>query len=105
MAAESSLRVLTLNIWDLPPVAKHVSTRMAAIGKQLARMNLDVVALQEAWISAHRKRIVEDAAAGGPGAGAKVAMRPRQAARRPFGGRVRSAARTRATRAERCSRA
>ena len=60
-----ALRVLSLNIWDLPLVSKHVTTRMNAIGKQLARMNLDVVALQEAWMGAHRRRVVEHAASGG----------------------------------------
>ena len=46
-------------------MSKHVTTRMNAIGKQLARMNLDVVALQEAWMGAHRRRMVEHAASGG----------------------------------------
>ncbi len=61
----SVLRVLTFNIWDLPPIVKDIATRMNAIGQQLATMHLDIVALQEAWNAAARARIAQAAHLGG----------------------------------------
>lgn len=60
-----SLRVLTLNVWDLAPLAKDIAYRMDEIGKQLAVMNLDLVGLQEAWNEEDRARLWRGAQAGG----------------------------------------
>jgi len=56
------LRVATLNVWAMPPpLAQHVGWRMRRIGDELARLDLDVVAFQEAWMSPARRRLVREA--------------------------------------------
>ncbi|MGI9591802.1 MAG: endonuclease/exonuclease/phosphatase family protein, partial [Myxococcota bacterium] len=60
------LRVATLNVWAMPPpLARHVSWRMRRIGDELARLDLDVVAFQEAWMGPARRRLVRKAQAAG----------------------------------------
>jgi len=52
------LRVATLNVWAMPPpLARHVAWRMRRIGDELARLDLDVVAFQEAWMGPARRRL------------------------------------------------
>ncbi|MCB9664971.1 MAG: endonuclease/exonuclease/phosphatase family protein [Alphaproteobacteria bacterium] len=47
------LDVLTLNAWGLPaPIAPHRPARMAAIGRWLDELDVDVVGLQEVWTGA-----------------------------------------------------
>ncbi len=56
------LRVATLNVWAMPPpLGRHVSWRMRRIGEELARLDPDVVAFQEAWMTPARKRLVRKA--------------------------------------------
>lgn len=44
------MRVATLNVWGLPePIAPVVPARMREIGRQLAALDVDVVAFQEVW--------------------------------------------------------
>lgn len=45
-----NLRIATLNVWALPPPIGHrVAERMTLIGKELAALDLDVIAFQEVW--------------------------------------------------------
>jgi endonuclease/exonuclease/phosphatase family metal-dependent hydrolase len=56
------LRVATLNVWAMPPpLAPHISWRMRRIGEELSRLDLDVVAFQEAWMTPARRRLVAEA--------------------------------------------
>jgi endonuclease/exonuclease/phosphatase family metal-dependent hydrolase len=56
------LRVATLNVWAMPPpLARHVAWRMRRIGDELASLDLDVVAFQEAWMGPARRRLVREA--------------------------------------------
>ncbi len=53
------IRVATLNVWALPtPLAPSVGARMQAIGRQLASLDLDVIAFQEVWTADARDRLV-----------------------------------------------
>jgi len=52
------LRILTLNAWALPwPLSDQPGARMEAIGGQLAALDADVVAFQEAWSPSARRRL------------------------------------------------
>ena len=59
------IRVATLNVWALPPLAPSVGPRMRAIGRRLASLDLDAMALQEVWTEGARERLI----AAGPEAG------------------------------------
>jgi endonuclease/exonuclease/phosphatase family metal-dependent hydrolase len=50
-----NIRVATLNVWGLPPLAPRVPERMAAIGNRLASLDLDVIAFQEVWAADARR--------------------------------------------------
>ena len=53
------LRILTLNAWALPwPLAHEPGARMEAIGGRLGSLDADVVAFQEAWSPAARRRLI-----------------------------------------------
>jgi sphingomyelin phosphodiesterase 2 len=44
------IRVATFNVWALPePIGWRVRQRMRAIGAELSRLDLDIVAFQEVW--------------------------------------------------------
>ncbi|XP_077863834.1 uncharacterized protein LOC144348224 [Saccoglossus kowalevskii] len=51
MTKPTELRVLTLNCWGIPylNVSKLRSERIADIGEELAKRDLDIVCLQELW--------------------------------------------------------
>jgi len=55
----TELSVLTYNIKDLALVSAHRKQRMRAIGEFLAAIDLDVVALQEAFIEADRQILID----------------------------------------------
>ena len=60
------IRVLTLNVWALPlGIARHSQYRMAAIGRELAVLEADVVALQEVWTAEARNQIRQAAQSAG----------------------------------------
>ena len=52
------IRVATLNVWALPPLARSVGPRMQAIGRRLAALDLDAVAFQEVWTEGAREQLV-----------------------------------------------
>ena len=53
------IRAATLNAWALPePLAELVPERMRAIGDELARLELDLMAFQEIWTSTARRLTV-----------------------------------------------
>jgi endonuclease/exonuclease/phosphatase family metal-dependent hydrolase len=54
------LRILTLNAWALPwPLSDRPDARMEAIGGQLASLDADIVAFQEAWSPSARRKLTE----------------------------------------------
>ena len=54
-----SLRVATLNVWGLPrPLGIHVAERLERIGEEVARLELDLVALQEVWTRDARETLI-----------------------------------------------
>ncbi|MBN1137055.1 MAG: endonuclease/exonuclease/phosphatase family protein [Anaerolineae bacterium] len=59
------LRILTLNCWGPPFIARDRSARMGAIGSTLAQMDLDVAGLQELYQEQDRQLVLQGAAAGG----------------------------------------
>ena len=48
-AQAASLKVMTYNVWGIPFAAKHQIQRLIRIGKTLAAMDADIVAIEEAW--------------------------------------------------------
>jgi endonuclease/exonuclease/phosphatase family metal-dependent hydrolase len=54
-----TLKVVTFNIWDLWHEGSHHQERMAAIGQKLCALQPDVVGLQEAFVGAHRKTLLD----------------------------------------------
>ena len=62
--ASPRLKVVTVNVWGIIS-AQARPARMAAIGRELARLNPDVIALQEAFEYRHREILLEALAAGG----------------------------------------
>ncbi|HOA22398.1 MAG TPA: endonuclease/exonuclease/phosphatase family protein [Aggregatilineales bacterium] len=59
-----AFRALTLNVWGLP-TARDRAARIRAVAGYLARADLDVVAIQEAWLPADRRTLIAGAAQGG----------------------------------------
>ena len=60
------IRAATLNAWALPaPLGELVPERMRAIGNELGRLELDLVALQEVWTAAARRTLVRAGDAAG----------------------------------------
>jgi endonuclease/exonuclease/phosphatase family metal-dependent hydrolase len=54
------LRAATLNTWGLPePFALDTQARAKSIGRQLAALDLDIIAFQEVWTSDARKALVK----------------------------------------------
>lgn len=65
---DSKLRVLTLNCWGLLGVSRHRAQRMKALAEYLsspAAASLDVVCLQEVWVSADAQLLMDAAKASG----------------------------------------
>lgn len=56
---QTAFRVISLNCWGVPLVAKDRVLRMQAIGDALASMNLDLIALQEIYLQSDREIIIE----------------------------------------------
>jgi endonuclease/exonuclease/phosphatase family metal-dependent hydrolase len=59
------LRIATLNVWGLPPLAPDIPERMHAIGRRLAELALDVMAFQEVWTADAREILVREGRAAG----------------------------------------
>lgn len=59
------LRVLTFNTWGVPFFSRDRAARMRAIGRALARMDVDVAGLQEVFYHKDRQLIARAAAEGG----------------------------------------
>ncbi|CAK9809840.1 Putative neutral sphingomyelinase [Anthophora quadrimaculata] len=49
MTDEVSINILTLNCWGIPYISKNRKARMAAIAKEFATDNYDIICLQEVW--------------------------------------------------------
>jgi endonuclease/exonuclease/phosphatase family metal-dependent hydrolase len=49
-ADELTLRVVSYNVWGVPHISPDRPGRIAEIAAQLARMDVDIVALQEVWL-------------------------------------------------------
>ncbi len=57
----TTLRFATLNVWALPfGVARHVPERMMAIAREIERLELDVVGLQEVWTNEARAQLIAE---------------------------------------------
>jgi len=52
------LRVVSLNVWALPILAKDTPARMTAIVRRLAELDADIVGLQEVWQEESQERII-----------------------------------------------
>jgi len=52
------IRIATLNVWALPPIAPDVTERMTAIGRRLGGLGVDVMAFQEVWTSEARQILI-----------------------------------------------
>ncbi len=59
------LRVLSFNTWGVPVVSRDRAARMRAIGRAIAKMDVDIVGLQEVFYAKDRRLIAEAAAQGG----------------------------------------
>ncbi len=59
------VRVLSWNVWDLPVISDHLDARVARIGPAIARLEPDLVALQELWEADDARRIGDDLRAAG----------------------------------------
>ena len=60
------IRAATLNAWALPePLAELVPERMRAIGRELARLDLDLMAFQEVWTGTASRTLLEAGRAAG----------------------------------------
>lgn len=60
------MRVVSLNIWDLPwPIGRDVVPRMRAIAAALPGLAADVVTLQEVWSEATARGLIEAGGAAG----------------------------------------
>lgn len=59
------LRVLTFNTWGVPVFSRDRAARMRAIGRGLARMDVDIAGLQEVFWERDRRLIARAAAEGG----------------------------------------
>ncbi len=61
LAAPTRLRLVTWNIWDLPVISTWRARRMRGIGREIARLDPDVVGIQEAWVERDRELLLETA--------------------------------------------
>ncbi|MGE5603531.1 MAG: endonuclease/exonuclease/phosphatase family protein, partial [Nitrososphaerales archaeon] len=59
------LRVLSFNTWGVPFFSRDRAARMRAIGRAVARMDVDVVGLQEVFYAKDRRLLIEAAARAG----------------------------------------
>ncbi|KAJ7246259.1 inositol phosphophingolipids phospholipase C [Mycena haematopus] len=55
--SETALHVLTLNCWGLKYIAKNRTERVHAIAQELAKLDHDIVALQEIWVFADYEHV------------------------------------------------
>ena len=54
------IRLATLNVWALPePIGRDVSSRIDAIGRRLASLDLDLIAFQEVWTRDAGRRLCD----------------------------------------------
>jgi endonuclease/exonuclease/phosphatase family metal-dependent hydrolase len=51
------LRVLTWNVWGVPAITSHLDERMAALPGAIARLDPDIVLLQELWDPRHAESV------------------------------------------------
>jgi endonuclease/exonuclease/phosphatase family metal-dependent hydrolase len=56
-AAPVPLRVLSFNVWDLPVIATNREARLAALPDAIAKLEPDVILLQELWIESDGDRL------------------------------------------------
>jgi len=55
--APLKLRILTWNVWGLPAVSTNLEARMDALPDEIAKLDPDIVLMQEVWAEGDGKRI------------------------------------------------